>query len=175
MSALLDAAIVVALSAHKDRFSLDGSPEVLHPLSVLARTRNLLVENGVYWGAALAAAVLHDTVEDTVVTLGFIRSEFGNEIADAVDSLTRRDGEPYHYYILRAKANRIGTIVKFADLEDNLFRSRENRVYDYDKTDRLIKRYIRASSTLTDGAMFLPKEAFLGTTAVQLTNMREAS
>lgn len=71
-------------------------------------------------------AILHDVVEDTTVTLDTIRAAYGDKIADAVDALTRRKGEPYRDFIYRAKANPGGRFVKLADVYNN--RERTNRI-----------------------------------------------
>ena len=87
----------------------------------------------------VAAAYLHDVVEDTAATVGMLRKLFGDEIADAVAVLTRAPGEPYEEYVLKVKnsGNAIARAVKIADLEDHLV----------DTTaipDELIKRYKKA-------------------------------
>lgn len=87
----------------------------------------------------VAAAYLHDVVEDTAATVGMLRKLFGDEIADAVAVLTRAPGEPYEEYVLKVKnsGNAIAKAVKIADLEDHLV----------DTTaipDELIKRYKKA-------------------------------
>jgi len=59
------------------------------------------------------AAVLHDVVEDTEVTLDDLQAEgFPERVVEAVDALTRRPGEPYELFILRAASNDIARTVK---------------------------------------------------------------
>lgn len=71
------------------------------------------------------AAVLHDVVEDSSVTLGDLRAEgFPESVVDAVEALTKRQGESYEEFILRAAANAIARTVKPADLLDNCDLSR---------------------------------------------------
>ena len=68
-------------------------------------------------------AYLHDVVEDHSddgYTLEFIREEFGDKIADAVDAVTHRKDESYLAYVLRADKNDVAREVKLADLEDNM-------------------------------------------------------
>src|SRR4051812_10261003 len=62
------------------------------------------------------AAILHDVVEDSSVTILGLRKKFGREIAEAVDALTRRQGETYNDYITRLSKNPIAVKVKKADL-----------------------------------------------------------
>ena len=73
------------------------------------------------------AACLHDCVEDGGVSLEFIFSQFGSEIRDAVDCLTKRNGERYSDYIERCAGNEIARRVKIADLKDNMDTSRLGR------------------------------------------------
>lgn len=70
----------------------------------------------------MIAAILHDVVEDTAVTVEEIKLRFGEVVAEAVDALTRRDNETYAGYIKRLKPNHIARKIKLADLRDNLGR-----------------------------------------------------
>jgi (p)ppGpp synthase/HD superfamily hydrolase len=70
---------------------------------------------------------LHDVVEDTNVTLKDIRDQFGDEVADAVDAITKRSGESYQRYLSRVKANKIATVVKLVDMNHNSDLSRLKR------------------------------------------------
>lgn len=67
-----------------------------------------------------AVAYLHDTVEDTTITMEDIRVEFPKEVADAIDVLTRRKGMSYAEYIWRVRQNPIATKVKLSDLRSNM-------------------------------------------------------
>ena len=67
------------------------------------------------------AAVLHDVVEDSDLTLDDLRGRgFPAEVVEAVDCLTKREGESYEERIRRARANHIARRVKLADLEDTM-------------------------------------------------------
>jgi hypothetical protein len=68
-------------------------------------------------------AILHDTVENEGDRVSFdrLRQEgFPEEIVQAIDCLTRRDGEPYAAMIERIAPNPLARRVKLADLTDNL-------------------------------------------------------
>jgi (p)ppGpp synthase/HD superfamily hydrolase len=83
-STLIDQAIEFAAHAHAgQRQEADGSPFIAHPLEVagLLRHRGLPDE-------VLAAALLHDVVENTDVELGDIRKRFGPRVAELVQALT---------------------------------------------------------------------------------------
>ena len=71
-------------------------------------------------------ALLHDVVEDTDVTLDDVRCEFGDTVANAVDALTRREGESYHReYLPRVRSNPFAWIVKaIGDVPHNKARPR---------------------------------------------------
>jgi (p)ppGpp synthase/HD superfamily hydrolase len=74
--------------------------------------------------------LLHDIVEDTEVSLEFLRDAgFSNNVVEAVDAITKRkdkDGEieEYENYLARVKSNKIARIVKLADIEHNSDASR---------------------------------------------------
>lgn len=75
-------------------------------------------------------AISHDLAEDTDVTLQDIEDHFGRRVRDAVDSLTKRDGETYLDAILRAKKDDIGRIVKMSDNEHNMSDLKEGSLKD---------------------------------------------
>lgn len=80
----LDYAIDVATKAHDGQKRRSGEPYIVHPLSVAI----ILIE----WGMdidSVVAGVLHDTVEDTDLTLEQIESLFGKDIAFLVDGVTK--------------------------------------------------------------------------------------
>jgi (p)ppGpp synthase/HD superfamily hydrolase len=70
---------------------------------------------------ARIVAVLHDSVEDSGLTLGDLNKEgFSEEVVAAVDALTRREGESYEEFITRLRPNPLARRVKLADLEHNM-------------------------------------------------------
>ncbi|MCA9792694.1 MAG: HD domain-containing protein [Candidatus Eremiobacteraeota bacterium] len=108
----LEEAIALAVSAHRGQKDKAGQPYILHPL------RMMLAVEGEH---ARMAAVLHDVVEDTEVSLEQLQAEgFPAEVVEAVDGLTRRADESYDEFIERAAVNPIARVVKKADLEDNM-------------------------------------------------------
>ena len=68
---------------------------------------------------AAVVAWLHDTAEDTGVSLETIAALFGSDTAEAVDAVTHREGEDYMDYVRRAGRHPIGRLVKISDLIDN--------------------------------------------------------
>src|SRR4051812_17915810 len=114
----LEVAIALAVQAHHGQVypTPSGEPFILHPLRVM-----LQVEADI----ERIVAVLHDLVEDTTYTLDDVRRlGYPDEAIEALDRLTRREGEPYEAYIGRVAGNPIARSVKLADLADNLANSR---------------------------------------------------
>jgi guanosine-3',5'-bis(diphosphate) 3'-pyrophosphohydrolase len=82
---LLRLAFEMAAEAHKTMRRKSGEPYILHPLAV---ARICVEEIGLGVRSSICS-LLHDTVEDTDLTLEDIQREFGNEIAKIVDGLTK--------------------------------------------------------------------------------------
>lgn len=82
---LLRSAFQMAADAHRTMRRKSGEPYILHPLAV---AKICAEEIGLGVRSALCA-LLHDTVEDTDMTLNDVQREFGNEIARIVDGLTK--------------------------------------------------------------------------------------
>ena len=81
-STLLDRAIVYAVKAHHNTERRGkGFPYIVHPMEAMEIVATMTADQEL-----LAAAALHDTVEDTDVTVDDIRREFGDRIADLVHS-----------------------------------------------------------------------------------------
>ncbi len=108
----LERAIQIAVEAHKGQLDKSGKPYVLHPLRVMLRMST---------PEQMMAAVLHDVVEDTPWTLDQLREEgFPEEVVEAVDCLSRRNGESYDQFVERLLPHPLARKVKLADLEDNM-------------------------------------------------------
>ncbi len=73
------------------------------------------------------AAVLHDVVEDTEITLDNLRDAgYQPEIVDAIDALTHYSHDSYEQYIESVARNPVARRVKIVDLEDNLANNRRS-------------------------------------------------
>ncbi|MFI8826661.1 RelA/SpoT family protein [Streptomyces sp. NPDC053431] len=88
--AVLRRAYVLAESSHRGQFRKSGEPYITHPLAVTLILAELGAET-----TTLTAALLHDTVEDTEVTLDQVRREFGEEVAYLVDGVTKLEKVDY--------------------------------------------------------------------------------
>jgi (p)ppGpp synthase/HD superfamily hydrolase len=112
MASTLEDAIALAARAHRGQRDKSGEPYILHALRVMLRQRD---------EESRVAAVLHDVVEDTSITLEDLRiAGFSGEVCRAVDCLTRRPEETYEATISRIATNALARRVKIADLEDNM-------------------------------------------------------
>jgi GTP pyrophosphokinase len=87
---LLERAYATAERAHRGQLRKSGDPYITHPVAVAT----ILAELGMT-PPTLAAALLHDTVEDTDYSLEQLRSEYGPEIAMLVDGVTKLDKVTY--------------------------------------------------------------------------------
>jgi (p)ppGpp synthase/HD superfamily hydrolase len=134
MAGTLERAIAIAAAAHEGQVDKAGAPYILHPLRMML---------AVTTPAARMAAVLHDVLEDTSVTLEQLRAEgFPEAVLVAVTTLTKREGEDYEAFIRRVAPDPIAREVKLADLRDN---SDLSRIADPSEKDRArIAKYRRA-------------------------------
>src|SRR5215468_2366485 len=82
--ALLNKAYVYAMTAHGKQFRASGDPYFAHPLEVAAILTELKLDV-----PTIVTALLHDTIEDTLVTYDDIKKNFGEEIAGLVDGVTK--------------------------------------------------------------------------------------
>jgi GTP pyrophosphokinase len=87
---VVEQAYVVAEKAHRGQLRKSGDPYITHPVAVAT----ILAELGMT-PSTLAAALLHDTVEDTDYSLEQLRREFGPEVAMLVDGVTKLDKVTY--------------------------------------------------------------------------------
>ncbi|MET0741631.1 MAG: bifunctional (p)ppGpp synthetase/guanosine-3',5'-bis(diphosphate) 3'-pyrophosphohydrolase [Candidatus Nanopelagicales bacterium] len=87
---VLERAYEVAEYHHRDQRRRSGDPYITHPLAVA----QILAELGMP-PASLAAALLHDTIEDTEYSLEALRQDFGEEIGALVDGVTKLDKVKY--------------------------------------------------------------------------------
>ncbi|WP_369262788.1 bifunctional (p)ppGpp synthetase/guanosine-3',5'-bis(diphosphate) 3'-pyrophosphohydrolase [Streptomyces sp. R35] len=83
-------AYVLAESSHRGQMRKSGEPYITHPLAVTLILAELGAET-----TTLTASLLHDTVEDTEVTLDQVREEFGDEVCYLVDGVTKLEKVDY--------------------------------------------------------------------------------
>ena len=103
-------AMIIAYRAHHGQIDHSGVPYIFHPLHLAEQMDD---------EATTCAALLHDVVEDTSVTLDELAVSFPKEVIDAVALLTHSDDVPYFVYVERIKSKPIARAVKLADLRHN--------------------------------------------------------
>lgn len=112
----LERAIAIAARAHEGQVDKAGSPYILHPLRVMLAVKGK---------QAQMAAVLHDVLEDTLVTAGDLYEAcFPDEVIEAVCALTKPPGMSRMDAARKVATNSIAKAVKLADLADNMDISR---------------------------------------------------
>jgi guanosine-3',5'-bis(diphosphate) 3'-pyrophosphohydrolase len=109
---MFNKALALATIAHSGQTDKAGKPYIMHPIAV-AKMVGTAEEKTV--------ALLHDVVEDTLVTLEELRdSGFPESVVAAVDALTKRPGADYGDYIKRLQKNPLALTVKIADMTHNM-------------------------------------------------------
>ena len=81
---MVEKAYEIADKAHKDQKRKSGEPYIIHPLCVAKILADLELDK-----ETIVAGILHDVVEDTVLTDAELRSMFGDEVANLVDGVTK--------------------------------------------------------------------------------------
>lgn len=103
-------AMRLAYQAHQGQLDYNGIPYIFHPVHLAEQMDDEI---------SCTVALLHDTVEDTAVTLDDLRREFPAEVVDAVALLTHDASVDYFDYVRAIKRNPIAVKVKLADLAHN--------------------------------------------------------
>lgn len=88
---LIEKAYHVASNAHKDQLRRSGEPYIIHPLCVAIILADLQLDK-----ESIAAGLLHDVVEDTIMTEEEIKEEFGEDVALIVDGVTKLEKIKYN-------------------------------------------------------------------------------
>lgn len=124
--ALLNKAFELSLEAHKNDLRASGEPYFTHPYEVAM----IVAEEFPLDDITIVSALLHDVVEDTEYTLDFMTREFGKEVAEIVDGVTKISGifrghditkaENYRKLLLSMVKDVRVILVKFADRLHNM-------------------------------------------------------
>ncbi len=123
---LIRKAFRLSYEAHKNDFRASGEPYFIHPYEVA----RIVAEEMPLDDISVISALLHDVVEDTDISLDFIHQEFGKEVAEIVDGVTKIGGVFRGQYITQAENYRKMLLsmikdvrvilVKFADRLHNM-------------------------------------------------------
>jgi GTP pyrophosphokinase len=123
---LIDRALRYAAAAHRGQKRMSGEDFVEHSIAVASILASLLVDT-----TSICAALLHDVVEDSDVTVDDINREFGEEVGDLVDGLTKishltfrssveEQSENYRKLLLSVARDARVIIIKLADRLHNM-------------------------------------------------------
>ena len=104
----------LANKAHNGVCRRSGEPYICHPLAVARLVLDLGMDS-----ESIAAALLHDVVEDTPITLEELEQEFPPAVTDALRLLTHQPGTNYFDYVRAIRSNPVARAVKLADLDHN--------------------------------------------------------
>ena len=143
-----------ALRAHKTQKRDEGVPYIIHPVAVADILTDLKLDS-----ATIATGLLHDTIEDTHATYNTIKEEFGQEVADLVDGVTKisefenqavdnSKAENFRKLIIATSKDIRVLLVKIADRLHNMRTIRF--VKDTDKQIRKAKETMEIYAPLTD-------------------------
>lgn len=99
---LIEKAYKVAFEAHKDQRRKSGEPYIVHPLCVAIILADLQLDK-----ESIAAGLLHDVVEDTIMTDEDIEREFGHDVALIVDGVTKLEKIKYNNDKLEYQADNL--------------------------------------------------------------------
>ena len=133
-------AMTVAYQAHHGQIDHGNMPYIFHPYHLAEQMQDEYTT---------CAALLHDVVEDTNVTLEELSKIFPTEVIEAVALLTHDDNTDYFDYVTAIKENPIARAVKIADLKHNSDRTRlEISESNLDMVQRYEKKYRKALDIL---------------------------
>lgn len=138
---LTNKAMRIAYEAHAGQVDKSGTPYVFHPYHLAEQMGDELTT---------CAALLHDVVEDTGITLDELSMEFPPEVVEALALLTHDPAVPYLDYVSKVAEDPIARAVKLADLAHNMD---ETRFAGADQSDpaacaRRRERYVAAMALL---------------------------
>lgn len=109
-----------------------------HVRAVIKKTQSLFYNlDREQYARAMIVAALHDTIEDTAYTYELCREDFGDIVADAVNAISKREGQSHEDYIKTVKQDYYAHKVKIADtlcnLEASIVSQEKKRINKYTK------------------------------------------
>ena len=150
----LSKAYTFALDAHKDQKRDSGDPYLIHPVAVADILTDLKLDS-----ATIATGLLHDTIEDTKITYETVKKEFGKEVADLVEGVSKIS-ELEGKVIENSKAENIRKLilatskdirVLLVKLADRLHNMRTlNSISDENRRKRIAKETMEIYAPLSD-------------------------
>ncbi|MDP4120619.1 MAG: bifunctional (p)ppGpp synthetase/guanosine-3',5'-bis(diphosphate) 3'-pyrophosphohydrolase [Bacillota bacterium] len=158
---LIDKAYKLALEAHGDQRRVSGVPYILHPTSVACILADLGMDTD-----SIVAALLHDVVEDTEVTIDDIKAEFGNEIAQLIDGVTKLGKIPYSTKEEQQSENLRKMLIAMADDIRVIIIKLADRLHNM-RTIDCMREQKRRDKALENMEVFAPIAHRLGITTVK--------
>lgn len=136
-------AMKIAYDAHQGQFDKSGVPYIFHPYHLAEQMDDEI---------SCVAALLHDVVEDTDVTLEDLKKEFPTEVTDAISLLTHNESDEYLDYVRKLKNNPVAKKVKLADLTHNSDDTRNalGTVTAPEKRQMQLEKYAKAKKILLE-------------------------
>ena len=139
---LTNKAMRIAYSAHQGQADYNGTPYIFHPIHLAEQMEDEI---------SCCAALLHDVVEDTAVTMADLSWEFPEDVMAVLRLLTHEESVPYFDYVRKIKANPIAVKIKLADIAHN---SDQTRCVGSDLTEQQLaywrEKYEKARAILTE-------------------------
>ena len=143
-----------AIKAHKNQKRESGDPYSNHPIAVASILTELKLDS-----ATIATGLLHDTIEDTYATYETIKDEFGQEVADLVDGVTKisvfenkatsvSKAENFRKLILATSKDIRVLLVKLADRLHNM--RTIDAIDKIEKKERIAKETMEIYAPLAD-------------------------
>jgi (p)ppGpp synthase/HD superfamily hydrolase len=115
---IIEKAIQFATEKHEGQLDDEGLLAINHPIQTAILISLVAIDDH----NLIAAAYLHDTLEDTNTTYDELVKEFGTDIADLVNEVTHEGTKDAHGYYFPRLATQRGIMLKFADRLSNLSR-----------------------------------------------------
>jgi RelA/SpoT family (p)ppGpp synthetase len=143
-----------ALKAHENQKRQSGDPYAIHPIAVANILTDLKLDS-----ATITTGLLHDTIEDTYATYETIKNEFGKEVADLVDGVTKisvfenqaktnSKAENFRKLILATSKDIRVLLVKLADRLHNM--RTINAIKEIERKERIAKETMEIYAPLAD-------------------------
>jgi len=152
--AILSKAYNFALNAHENQKRDSGDPYLIHPVAVADILCDLKLDS-----ATITTGLLHDTIEDTHATYKMVEREFGKEVADLVDGVTKisklegkaisnSKAENFRKLILATSKDIRVLLVKLADRLHNM--RTLSHINEKDRRQRIAKETMEIYAPLSD-------------------------
>lgn len=140
---LTNKAMKIAYAAHHGQLDYNGIPYIFHPIHLAEAMDDEI---------SCCAALLHDVIEDTDVTMEQLEQEFPEDVIRILKLLTHEKGADYFEYVRAIKADPMAVKIKLADLTHN---ADQTRCVGSGLTEEKLAywrlKYAKAKAILTEG------------------------